>query len=60
MEKIMLYEEFRNIITKANDIDMSMEIMWKLVKLSRDMDEFRENFKIASDKDEDVDDEGEE
>jgi hypothetical protein len=53
----MSYEEFKSIMSKAFDVDMSMETMWKLSKLSRDMDEFRQNFALASDKD--FDDENE-
>lgn len=53
----MSYEEFKAIMAKAFDVDMSIETMWKLSKLSRDMDEFRQNFVLASDKD--FDDENE-
>lgn len=56
----MQYEEFKAFMNKAYEMDIPMETMWKLSRLSRDMDEFRHNFSLVIDKDiDDYDDEGE-
>jgi hypothetical protein len=52
---IMNYEEFKAMIAKAFEMDVDTETLWKLSRLSRDMDEFRQNFALASDKDMDDD-----
>jgi hypothetical protein len=51
----MNYEEFKAMIAKAFEMDVDTETLWKLSRLSRDMDEFRQNFALASDKDMDDD-----
>lgn len=56
----MSYEEFKAMIAKAFDTDLDMETMWKLTRLSRDMEEFRQNFFLATDKDMDDDSEDDE
>jgi hypothetical protein len=55
----MNYEEFKAMIAKAFDVNVDIETIWKLTRLSRDMEEFRQNFALATDKDMDDGDEEE-
>jgi hypothetical protein len=52
----MNYEEFKAMIAKAFDVNVDIETIWKLTRLSRDMEEFRQNFALATDKDIDEED----